>query len=292
MPAHSDIVGASTRPLKFDIDARWLMAYAASLGDCNPRYMDTAAHRVIAHPLFPVALEWPVNQETPDNPAVGLLTPEEGARAVHATHDLHIYRPICAGDQLSAQGTIVSLRAIKAGAAMTSRLDTTDAKTGELVARTYQVGIFRDVAVEGGDRSCEEVPELPTIAAMNRASTSDIHVPAGASHLYTEGARIWNPIHTDRAVALEAGLPDIILHGTATLSLAVSRIVDLYADGDPTRVARTGGRCSAMVFMPSTLSLECQREDDVVFYQVRTEAGDLAISQGFVCLLPDAEDQT
>ena len=47
-------------------------------------------------------------------------------------------------------------------------------------------------------------------------------VSATAAHVYTEGARIWNPIHTDAAVAARAGLPGIILHGTATLALAVS----------------------------------------------------------------------
>ena len=36
--------------------------------------------------------------------------------------------------------------------------------------------------------------------------------------MYTECARIWNPIHTDRAVALAAGLPDI---------------GDLFPDTDP-----------------------------------------------------------
>ena len=49
---------------------------------------------------------------------------------------------------------------------------------------------------------------------------NEIRVPigAGAAHVYTECARIWNPIHTDTAVTAKAGLPGIILHGTATLA--------------------------------------------------------------------------
>ena len=63
----------------------------------------------------------------------------------------------------------------------------------------------------------------------------EIPVPAGAAHTYTECARIWNPIHTDKAVALAAGLPDIILHGTANLALGVSAVIGLRADDRPER---------------------------------------------------------
>ena len=81
-----------------------------------------------------------------------------------------------------------------------------------------------------------------------------------------------------------AGLPDIILHGTATLALAVSRIVDTFADGDPTRITRLGGRFAAMVLMPSTITLQAHRSGNIISYEVLTEDGQPAISQGFVCL--------
>jgi acyl dehydratase len=45
---------------------------------------------------------------------------------------------------------------------------------------------------------------------------------AEAALVYTECSRIWNPIHTNPAVATRAGLPRPILHGTATLAMAVS----------------------------------------------------------------------
>ena len=68
------------------------------------------------------------------------------------------------------------------------------------------------------------------------------------------------------------------------MALAVSRIVNRYADGDPSRVKRLGGRLAAMVLMPSTLQLETACEDGVVAYQARNGGGELAISDGFVCL--------
>ena len=66
-------------------------------------------------------------------------------------------------------------------------------------------------------------------------------------HVYTECADIWNPIHTERKVALAAGLPDIILHGTATWALAVREIVSKQLGSDPARLARFSGRCTGMV---------------------------------------------
>src|SRR5215831_17990681 len=58
-----------------------------------------------------------------------------------------------------------------------------------------------------------------------REWSAELPVAPTLAHVYSECARIWNAIHTDRAAALAAGLPDIILHGTATLALAVSAVL-------------------------------------------------------------------
>jgi acyl dehydratase len=181
---------------------------------------------------------------------------------------------------------MIGIRSIKPGAAYTLRVDTTDADSGELIARTYQLGIYRGVQVQGDAASIETAPELPELQSLTNPDSFDIPIATEAAHTYTECARIWNPIHTDRAVALDAGLPDIILHGTATLALAVSRIVDHYAQGLPDQVTRLGGRFSAMVLMPSTITLQAKRAGNIVSFQVLTDQGETAISNGFVCLSP------
>ena len=121
MPLNTDIVGQTISPLEHQVDARWLMAYAASLGDFNPRYMDTAADTVIAHPVFPVCPEWPVILNTREMAGSASLSADEAARGVHAAHDLHLYRPIRAGDTLSTQATMIGVKAIKPGASCTRR---------------------------------------------------------------------------------------------------------------------------------------------------------------------------
>jgi len=284
MPLNTATVGESTETFTHAVDARWLMAYAAGIGDFNPRYLDTMANVVIGHPVFPVCLEWPVILATRHLPGCGTVTAEEGARGVHAAHDLQIARPIRTGERLHTRATVIALERIRPGAAQTTRLDTFD-DSGELVCRTYQLGISRGVDVLGEPRQVERPPDVPLAETpIDTGETHEIAVPEGMAHVYTECARIFNPIHTDRAVAVSAGLPDIILHGTATLALAVSRLVNVCLDGDATRVTRLGGRFTAMVLMPCTLRLEVRdRRDGTLFYEVIGADGAAAISRGYVC---------
>jgi acyl dehydratase len=119
--------------------------------------------------------------------------------------------------------------------------------------------------------------------------SAPVAIPANLAHVYTECARIWNPIHTDRAVAEEAGLPDIILHGTATLGLAVSRVLRREADGDPGQVRRIAARFGAMVLMPSTLTIRGFRATDTpdgrwVAFEALTHEGRRAVRDGGLLL--------
>jgi len=284
MPLSTTLVGTKTSPKLHTVDARSVMAYAAGLSDFNPLYMDTSAHAVIAHPLFPVCLEWPVILDTRNLAQNQTLTPQETRRGVHAVHDLHIFQPIRAGDTLTTTATVIGVRAIKPGAAYTLELDTRNAATGKLVARTYQLSIYRDVQVSGNTASQTPTPKPPPGDLQGLTDRFNLEVAQGAAHIYSECAQIWNPIHTDRATALAAGLPDIILHGTATMAMAVSQLINHYAHGDPQCITRIGGRFSAMVLMPSTITVEAKKTGNTVYFQVSNAKGELALSHGFICL--------
>lgn len=284
MPLSTKIVGQTADPIVHEVDARWIMAYAAGLGDLNPRMMDTAMHSpVVAHPVFPVCVEWPAVLAAARLPGSEIATPEERARGVHAAHDLHIHRPIRAGDVLTTTADVVGLEMRKPGAAQMTRLVTRDAK-GEAVSTTWQLGITRGVAIDSDARWTAEPPALPTDEGTEPcAIEASLTVFPGMGQIYTECARIWNPIHSDHAFALAAGLPDIILHGTATLALGVSGIVNKCLDGDVTRVIRLGGRFSAMVPVPDRLQLEIYRRGpDSVRFRVRNGQGQEAVAQGFL----------
>lgn len=283
MPLNTRMIGESTAPFIHDVDARWLMAYAAGIGDLNPRYLETQAQTLVAHPMFPVCLEWPAVLAARRLPGYESTTAEEGARGVHAAHDVFIHRPIHAGMRLATRATVVGLEEKAPGAVQTIRLDTVEEASGELVARSFNIGIYRGVDIEGEPR-VDDGPPPPIGAATTGAGANwRLDVPGNAAHVYTECARIWNPIHTDRAFALAAGLPDIILHGTATMAMAVSKLVNECIGGDPTRVRRLGGRFAAMVLMPSTLTLEVTGMTEcAIFYELLNSDGLPAIRNGCI----------
>ena len=55
MRLDSSIVGEAAGPLEQELDARWIMAYSAGLGETDARYYDTSsATGIAAHPLFAV----------------------------------------------------------------------------------------------------------------------------------------------------------------------------------------------------------------------------------------------
>jgi acyl dehydratase len=291
MPLNSSLVGAITEPIVHDIDARWLMSYAAGLGDTLPCYLDTLrSEGIVGHPLFPMCVEWPAILALRDHNDLSSLSTDERVRGVHATQDTIIYRLVRPDDRLTTRTTVAGIEQRKPGAFQVTRLDTFDAK-GNLVSTSWNGSLYRNVAVTGTDRPVTDIPPLPHVAATGAAARAEVRIPisALAAHVYTECARIWNPVHTDTAVAARAGLPGLILHGTATLALAVSQIVKLEANDEPSRIRRITGRFNAMVLMPSEitvrlLSREKSTEGDVVCFEVRNSEGAPAVRDGVVLL--------
>lgn len=274
-----------------EIDARWSMAYAAALDDLLPCYMDTRAPRqFLAHPMFPVCFEWPVVVAMGQRLQGKGMTPDEFRRGVHATHDLTIHRPVRPPETLTTRATIVAVERRKPGAYQLTRLETIDA-SGAPVCTSMYGSIYRGVDLVGEDKPLTTKSDLPRASDSPKQPRHEtkVHVAGGLAHTYTECAQIWNPIHTDIKVARDAGLPALILHGTATLALAVSRIVHSEAGGDPSRVTRIAGRFSGMVLMPSDITVRALSHEsfdsvDLIHFDVLTQNGESAISNGAIML--------
>jgi len=291
MPVPTDMVGDQIGPIKHEVDERWTMAYSAALGDTHDCYFDTRRNGgVVAHPMFAVCPEWPVIVQSRELADKWGITPEETRQGVHATHDVSIHRLVRPGDVLSTRLTYTGVENKRPGAYTTMKIETVDAD-GEAVFTTHQGGIHLGVPTVGEDRPDVSAPPIPELGPTSKEPITEILVPVahGAAHTYTESARIWNPIHTDASVAKAAGLPAIILHGTATLALGVSAVIDAVADGNPERVRRIRGRMASMVLMPSTINVKVIDSttvdgQDIVRFQVLTEEGGPAIDQGLVFL--------
>jgi acyl dehydratase len=276
MSIPASIVGASAGPLASLIEPRWLMAYSAALGERESRYYDTGRPGgVLAHPLFPVCYEWPLVLALRERAGLQPLD----ARVVHAQHDLVLHRPLRAGEALSVSSRVVAAVQRRPGALIVSRHEARDA-AGEPVTTTVQGSLYRGVELEGGRGSPEDPPAME--GSLNEAGR--IAVRATLAHVYTECARIWNPIHTDLAYARSAGLPGPILHGTATLALAVSALLEARG-ARPERVRRVRCRFGAMVPMPATLTLFAHHEAAASSFEVALAHGERAIARGTIDLV-------
>jgi acyl dehydratase len=272
------VAGTAVGALSTSLDARWMMAYSAALGVDDPRYYDTLADDgPIAHPLFSVCYEWPAVLAL----RAKAVRESWALLGVHSTHHVIIHRLPTAADRLLTRAQIIVVRPSRAGTLVVARLSTVD-RNGRPVTTTDYGSVYRGVATEGEARVQTEPLVRPSPPASARPRWS-APVPVGsrAAHVYSECARIWNPIHTDIAVARSAGLTAPILHGSATLALAISQVIRQDLDGDPARVRRSPcaspGWCSCL--RPSRCAATGARGDLLAFDAV-DERGEPVLSDG------------
>jgi len=288
MPFPADKIGLLLEPRARDISTRAILAYAAGIAASEPDYLDDAQTGGLrALPFQCVSLEWPVLVSM--RQALGnVLLPEEAARGVHAVQDSTFHRAIRPGDRLVTDGQLVSVRPIRAGVLTVCRLVTRECDGGEPVTTTWTSSIYRDVALQGDAASMAEPEPLDpadTAPPGPDAEAVSIRIPKQMPHVYSECADIWNPIHTERQVALAAGLPDIILHGTATWALAGLTILRRYGRNDVRALRRITGRFSGMVLPGEDIIVRHeQATSGTVRFEVSTAAGAPVISQGVAWL--------
>ena len=277
MKIPSRIAGAETPAVEQVLDPRWVMAYSAGIGETDPRCYDTTREDLPVHPVFPVCYEWQPLQPVRNLPELKPVY----SRLVHAQHAITFHRPLRAGETVRTTARLVAALARAPGAFLVFRCETRDAR-GEVAATSDYGYLYRGVALDGPERRLAEVAD-PAGSSETLSSLGEIEVAATAAHVYTECARIFNPIHTDLAYARAAGLPGIILHGTATLALSVSRALR-HHDIDWRRVRALSCRFSGMVLMPSTLGVAAARNGTELAFEAANDRGEKVISRGRLLL--------
>ncbi len=280
----SSDVGRYTIARSFELTARSITAFAGGVGDFNPVYFeDDRPGGLIAHPGMVFTWQWN-SRFTPD-----VEYPLELVRrGVHAWVDVQFERHAREGDVITCQGQSIAVKQVRPGVLSAQRYTMRDS-FGEVVAIMDSGGITRGAALEGDDLEIESTPPLPqpSDTGTEPVWTATLPIDPQAPHVYTECADIWNPIHTERKVALAAGLPDIILHGSANITIALREVINRSLDADPTRVQRFAGQFRGMVIPGTDVTVsatEVRDEGDreVIFFEMRNDQGELAIANGVV----------
>lgn len=223
-----ELVAAQTTSQNFRmlISTRQCLAYAAATGYRQAEFVDDAAQPVRAAPGFPVCLEWPLHSASAHFAPLG-ITAEERKRSVHAWQDTRQFAPIVAGRHVDVRGALVQVVQARSGLKLVSRYDTLDAQTSALLATTHTGVVLRGVVRDQLPR--EALALQPEMAAPRESdAVEEIALERLFPHVYSECTGIWNPIHTERAVALAQGLPDIIVHGSAMWAVIGRVLLDRF----------------------------------------------------------------
>lgn len=290
MEITSDYVGTLLKEYRKEITWRETMNYAAALGDNNLFYFDDERPEgVIAHPMFCVAVTWPISEriweymEDFDFPKEILLT------QVHYTEHLQIHRLILPGDHLTVRGRVVATLPHKAGTLFVVRFDACDGQEVPVFTE-HMGGLMRGVRCIDGGRGAEHLPQGPKHSGEEAVLwESSVFVNRMAPFIYDGCTGIHFPIHTSVKFAHAVGLPDIIHQGTATLALAVREVINREVGGDPRYVRSIACRFTGMVISGSEIRIrlaghEAGSGGDHLFFHVLNHEGKKAISEGIITL--------
>ena len=286
-PVPAGCVGADLGRRELVVTLREVLAYAAVIGADAPLHMDDArSGGVVAPPAFTVALEWPVIDSARYLAAIGRDERSAFYGLVHGFQASAFHRPIRPGDRLSVAARIVAAWPTRAGAVVVTHIATTAAADGGPVADGWFGALYRGAALDGAPASVADVPVLRDGSEFDPALAETIPIPRALPHLYTECARIWNPIHTERSAALADGLPDIILHGTCTWAMALQRLAARYRVSAEVPFRRAAARFSGMVVPGAPVTLEHLRPDagGEIRFTVRTAGGNPALTHAAATL--------
>jgi len=246
-------LGLQTVAKSVEITPRLIQSAAAAVQETNERYFDdTRANGLDVHPGLIFSLEWWARFM----PGSSALPEEIGLLGVHSSTDIRLIRSFKLGDIITSQGRLISISAIPPGTLTVTRWTFSDAR-GNIVAEYDKGGIIRGIFPDGKDQSINDGLPLPDVSkrALNPSWSKVIKITTNTAQIYSECAQIYNPIHTEKQVAIKAGLPNTILHGVCTQSLAIGAVLDYICDGDPKRLKRVYGQYRSMVLPNSMIEV-------------------------------------
>lgn len=143
MNIDAKLTGTPIRAVRMTADERHLMNFAAAVSDANPAYLDDDREGgILSHPIYCVALTWPVCERIGENLECDRFPSEILKTQVHYSEHLELYRLIRPGDRLTLAGEIAAILPHRAGAHLVLELNATD-EAGLPVFREHIGGILR-----------------------------------------------------------------------------------------------------------------------------------------------------
>ncbi len=270
MPLPRDLAGRRFGPLRWEATPRRILAYRAAMAPDDEAGLDDANAPLFALPTHIATPEWLLTLDILDA-LKAVMPPEEAVRGVHVSQDTQFLAPVAAEDVVEVGAEVLGVRATRSGAILASRVTAKKAGTEIVFSQTTAATLYRGVAAEDSG----EAPAPPSVNGLSGARLiTTLRLPPGFAHIYSECAEIWNPIHTERRVALDAGLDGIIVHGTALWAAAGLAL----AGGDARRLRRLTARFAAPVPAGAPVTLRALKGAAQTEYALERPDGVAAVS--------------
>lgn len=271
--------GHRHRRVTHNVDERWLAAYAAAVGDTRAELFDVEGpDGIVAHPVFPACLEWPLVAD--GAPGIELTTGTLN-RGLHVGQSSTIHAPIVPGISVTTTSRLVVAEQRSTAVHIATEFATEDnAGRRFTVTRTHM--LYPGVVLQSDDPSLAPQKSMPAPPDVAQTPVGKFEVSDANAVIYTECARIWNPIHTDPRVARAAGLPAPVLHGTEMLARAISEIITHFRLAVPAVKGYTC-RFTAPVIAGDRLMVTASAVNDgAVSFKVCNDLGVVVIADGMV----------
>ena len=289
-------VGTAIKAYKTRVTWRQTTNFAAAIQDANACYLnDECEGGLVSHPLFPVAVNWPIIENISEYIVDKDFPQEVFSTGVHYTEHLILHRLIKPKDRLTINGQIAAILPHRAGCHFIGEFTATD-KKGKPVFTEYSGMMLRGVKCTkletplSSDLSIPEIPRLVSESWQNEPKEIwTKFIEPYLPYVYDGCTNIVFPIHTSQKFAHEMNLPGIILQGTATLAIAVSILLDNLAGGNPSIVKEIYCQFTGMVLPGTEIKIQLFKQleikgDQLLYFNVLNEKGKKAISNGFVRL--------
>jgi len=216
------------------------------------------------------------------NPDTGI----DWVKVVNGEQGIALHRP------LAGQGTVIGRQRIVEvidkgpgkGALVLSERTITDKATGEPVATVTHTMFCRgDGGFGGPPRQAPAPHELPN---RQPDAVCDLGTRPEAALIYRLSGDL-NPLHSDPAVARQAGYPRPIMHGLGSFGVAAHAVLKIFCNYDPKALVTFAARFSAPVFPGETLRTEMWRDGEAVSFRTRVIERDVvAVNNGRAVVRP------
>jgi acyl dehydratase len=267
------IVGERLGPFEGCLDTELVQRYAAATRDPSPVVQAGTA----VPPVAVVTQIWDAQNEG-RNAVVPATLQRSATGGVHGEHDVVLHRPIVPGEPLRIWVAGQGARPAGRNSLVTLRYTMLDADE-VLVAEQWWTTVFLGVTC---DPTGEPAPEhaFPENARDRPIGTYRVEVDLDMARRYAEVSGDWSAHHFDLDAARVSGFDRLFLHGLCTMALCAQGVVELVADGDPTRVRRVAVRFATPTFLGEQLDVRLYDAGALGYAFEADSAGATVITHG------------